>query len=66
MESFSVGDHVVLKQGLPQHDDHVGTVVRVEDAAVWVQWGGPEAPSEPTKFSRRALEAAEGGSKPSS
>ena len=58
MPEFHVGDHVVLKKGLPQRDDHVGTVVKIEAGEIWVRWGGPEAPVEPTKFSPRALEPA--------
>jgi hypothetical protein len=58
MSDFQVGDHVVLKKGLPQRGDHVGTVVKIEGEEIWVRWSGPEAPTEPTKFSLRALEHA--------
>ena len=56
--SFSPGERVVLKPGLPQAKDHVGTVVSVDpDGVVWVQWAGHEAPDAPTKYSPRALVA---------
>ena len=54
--SFSPGQRVVLKPGLPQAKDHIGTVVRLDpDGAVRVQWAGPEAPAEPSRYSPRAL-----------
>lgn len=58
MPDFQVGEHVVLKKGLPQRADHVGTIVKIEGEEIWVRWSGPEAPPEPTKFSARALEHA--------
>jgi hypothetical protein len=58
MSDFQVGDRVVLKEGLPQRGDHVGTVVKIERDEIWVRWSGPEAPAEPAKFSAGALEHA--------
>jgi hypothetical protein len=55
---LSIGDRVVLTKGLPQRHDHVGSVVRLDDGDVWVQWEGPEAPSEPSKYRVRALARA--------
>jgi hypothetical protein len=43
MERFSVGDHVVLKQGLRQRDDHDGAVVRIEAGAVPSAVGRPRS-----------------------
>jgi hypothetical protein len=57
MASFKVGDRVTLKQPLPGSKDNVGTVVALNtDATIMVQWEGPEAPAEPTKFSALALD----------
>jgi hypothetical protein len=56
VSDFEVGEHVVLKEGLPQRADHVGTVVKIEKNEIWVRWSGPDAPPEPAKFSARALE----------
>jgi hypothetical protein len=58
MSDFQVGDHVVLKKGLPQRADHVGTVVKIEGDEIWIRWSGPEAPAALAKFSARAVERA--------